>query len=136
MINSIKHVNNNIFKNIITYTVDKAGKATFDVSRKCKSAGYIAPTIGTYLFDVYILPVLNYGCNIWGSLSEPHCIETVHLKYHKYMLGVNPCTCNLAILGKFGRFPILVHQHIKMFKYWICLIHLANDKLVKRPSTT
>ena len=73
--------------------------------------------------------------------SETHCIETVHLKYLKYMLGVKPGTCNLAVLGEFGRFPILVHQHINMFKYWIHLINLANDKLVKKylqhtPTTT
>jgi hypothetical protein len=41
-----------------------------------------------YLFDTYISPIINYGCEIWGSSKSPN-IERVHLKYCKQLLGVS-----------------------------------------------
>jgi exonuclease III len=132
VINSIQHVKGNIFKNMIKYTSNKAYKASFSISKKCKSAGYLTPRIGFYLFDTYVLPVLTYASEIWCNIAEIPNIESVQLKFLKFILGVKPSTSNLAVLGEMGRFPIVILQHVKLFKYWLRLVQLDNDKLVKK----
>ena len=39
------------------------------------------------LFDKLVLPVITYGCEVWGH-EKCSVIEGVHLKFCKYILGV------------------------------------------------
>ena len=39
------------------------------------------------LFDKLILPILNYGSEVWG-FSKAETIERVHLQFRKHLLGV------------------------------------------------
>ncbi|MCU7801013.1 MAG: reverse transcriptase family protein [gamma proteobacterium symbiont of Lucinoma myriamae] len=45
------------------------------------------------LFDCMILPILMYGCEIWG-FHDSSDIERVHLKFLKQLLGVRSQTCD------------------------------------------
>ena len=45
------------------------------------------------LFDKLILPILNYGSEVWG-LSKAEIIERVHLQFCKQLLGVKIQTQN------------------------------------------
>ena len=82
------------------------------------------------IFDTTVVPVLTYSSEVWGYEPRDE-IETVHLKFCKYILGVGTTTPNVAVLGELGRFPIFVQTYIKCVKYWLKLIHLQDGALPK-----
>ena len=59
------------------------------------------------LFDSFVRPVLLYMSDFWGLHSDidpiSNPIELVHLKFCKYLLGVNKNCSNLGILLEVGR---------------------------------
>ena len=88
-------------------------KVSFDVSDKLK------------LFDAMILPILNYGSEIWGLHKAPD-IERVHTKFLKQVLGVRQQTVNAGVnanvYGELGRFPLFVYRKIRILKFWYRLL--------------
>ena len=56
------------------------------------------------LFDSTVLPILLYGCEIWGYSNVP-VLENLHLKFLKILLGVHSKTCNNMVYGELGRYP-------------------------------
>ena len=69
-----------------------------------------------YLFDSYISPVLNYACELWCNLNETAYIESVHMKFLKYIWGIKASTYTHGVLGELGRFPIIVTQYANLLK--------------------
>ena len=55
--------------------------------------------------DRMVLPVLTYGREVCGVGSND-ALERVHLKYCKYILGLNRSTLNCFIYIEVGRFPV------------------------------
>ena len=117
----------------------KGLKAQFKLS---KSFYPQSPNIKTsfHIFDHTIQPIITYGSEIWGPFSSQKLLskkdylfnmcdklpqEKLHLKFCKYLLGVNSKATNLAVRGETGRYPILLQILTNMFKY---LIHLKTSK--------
>ena len=73
-----------------------------------------------------MLPVLTYGCEIWGS-RKFDCLEKVLLKFCKGLLGVPPSATTAAVLGELGRFPIWMTTQLRVINYWM------RSKLGKAP---
>ena len=69
------------------------------------------------LFDALVLPILNYGCEVWG-FHDSQDIEKVHLRFLKRLLGVRQQTCNMAVYGELGRVPLYVTIKIRIIRYW------------------
>ena len=61
---------------MFSYIAEKASKASFSVTRKWKSAGYLTPHVGLFLFDTYVLPILTFGCEMWFNVKDIPKIET------------------------------------------------------------
>ena len=64
------------------------------------------PSVLCQLFDSFVSSILNYGSEIWGFTKSKE-IERVHLKFCKQLLGVKTSTCNMAVYGELGRYPLL-----------------------------
>ena len=125
-----------MFSNMIKYTAGKGRKACFATTRKSLSLGRLTVKIAVQLFDSYVLPVLNYGSEIWCKNKPMAVIETVQLKFLKFILGVKNSTCSDAIYGELGRFPLYLSQIVKLIKYWSRIIKLDKDKLVYKAYCT
>lgn len=82
------------------------------------------------LFDSLILPILTYGCEIWGFYRSDD-VEKVHLRFLKQILGVRRQTSNIAIYGELGRFPLYVIRKIRILKYWYKILNSPNTLLFK-----
>ena len=50
------------------------------------------------LFDSLVVPKLLYGSEVWG-MQGIDCIDKVHIKFLKILLGVRPQTPNYAVYG-------------------------------------
>ena len=82
-----------------------------------------------------IKPILCYASELWSACDLGKCkfrtedgfakyldsitIEKVHLKFCKFILGVNKRTINLAVKGELGRFPVRFSCIMQAFNYRI-----------------
>ena len=45
-------------------------------------------------------------------------LEKLHLKFCKTILGVRQSTCNAAVYGELGRYPLYINRYLRIIKYW------------------
>ena len=69
------------------------------------------------LFDKMILPILLYGCEIWG-FENLESIEIFYRKFLKYILKVNRQTTDCMVYGETGRTPLKVIIETRIVCYW------------------
>ena len=89
--------------------------------------GNLAPSIALNIFDKMVVPILNYGAEVWG-FKEYECIESVQIRFCKKLLGVGRCSSNSAILGELGRYPLFVNLSLKCIKYWFKLLRMPPSR--------
>ena len=56
------------------------------------------------LFDKIIIPICEYGCEVWGFHKAP-AIDRVHRQFCKRILHV---------YGELGIFPLAVNRHLQI----------------------
>ena len=88
----------------------------YGVISKCKQHN-LSMDCQKDLFDRIVQPVLLYGCEIWG-FTKNTLIEKLHLKYCKYILGLNTKTPNYMVYGELGRFPLIINIKVRMISFW------------------
>ena len=83
---------------------DQATKAMYVLISKSRRLN-LSTDIQLHLFDSLVVPILLYGCEIWGYENNS-LIEKLHLKFCKYILRVKKTTPSCMIYGELGRFPL------------------------------
>ena len=117
VLSSVTSARGNIYKKMPSYSVDKANKASFAVTKKCKSVGHLTPAVGMFLFETYVSPILNYACELWCDVKECPRVEAVQLK--KIYISFRSQTefmyyCHSRRDGKISSHCITTHQSIKI----------------------
>ena len=82
------------------------------------------------LFDSTVLPILLYGCEIWGYSNVP-VLENLHLKFLKILLGVHSKTCNNMVYGELGRYPLNIIIKQRVVGYWARMLSGKETKLTR-----
>lgn len=106
---------------------DQAQKAMYGVIRKIRQFN-LPVTCQLELFDKMVVPVLLYGCEVWG-FEKLDSIERVHLKFLKHILCLKSSTPNYMVYGETGRFPLSVIVFTRMVSYWCKLISRTNSSI-------
>ena len=78
------------------------------------------------LFQTMVLPILLYGCEIWGS-ENVNILEKLQLKFLKHLFRLNQRTMSNLIYGETGIYPIHVLVKCRMIKFWTELISQASQ---------
>jgi hypothetical protein len=136
---SIEVVDNfNYLGTVINYTgsftlnqehlMGKALKAMNILLLKCKEFD-LKPKILCQLFDAFVGSILNYASEIWGYTKSKE-IERIHLKFCKRLLQVKLNTCNAAVYGELGRYPLFINRYVRIVKYWF-KINSSNNILIR-----
>ena len=100
-------------------TLSQSGlKALRAIANKVHQLGGLDLDIQVKLFDTLVLPILTYGCEIWGS-RKFDCLEKVLLKFCKDLLGVPLSATTAAVLGELGHFPIWMTTQLHVINYWM-----------------
>ena len=81
--------NNNMNKGI-SVLKNQAYRAMFSLIEKSRKLG-LDFDIQLQLIDSLILPILLYGCEVWG-FKQNYMLERLHLQYCKMLLNVKKCT--------------------------------------------
>jgi hypothetical protein len=108
----------------------QASKALFKMKKCLSRFTNIKISHMLELFDKLILPILNYGAEIWGNINALP-IERVHLKFCKEILGVKSQTQNEFIYGELGRIPMRKQRIIIMIRYWLRVLKCKDTKYTK-----
>lgn len=74
---------------------NQALKAMYGVIRKIRQFN-LPVTCQLELFDKMVVPVLLYGCEVWG-FEKLDSIERVHLKFLKHILCLKSSTPNYMV---------------------------------------
>ena len=123
---------------VFSYGIDdiyqKASKASFKITKSTASAD---PSIQTSinLYDHLIKPIVLYASEIWGifktntarckknddflleSIYAENIADKSHIRFLKYILGVNKNASNLAVLSETGRYPLYISIVLSIVKY-------------------
>ena len=92
---------NGKYKEAIRKQVLQAQRALFAIKRK-KEMYDLPFDITLDLFEKMILPILLYGCEIWG-FEDVGLIEIFYRKFLKYVLKLNKQTPNCMVYGESGK---------------------------------
>lgn len=106
------------------YIVSKALRANSMLLNKISKYN-VSPAISLQLFDAFVGSILNYASPVWG-ISKSKEIERVHLKFCKAILGVKISTCNVAVYGELGRYPMFIARYVSAIKYWFKIQYSDN----------
>jgi hypothetical protein len=102
-------------------------KAMFALLSRCNTLN-LPIDLQLDLFDKMVVPILTYGGEIWG-FSNNSALESVNIKFYKYVLGVKKTTPNCMVYGELGKFPIDITIKCKMITFWNKLVNGKQSKL-------
>ena len=109
-----------------------ARKALFAMRRCCTLLGIRDPALQCKLFDTLVLPILSYGCEVWGAGAKcGAAAEALHKGFMKSPLGVRKSVATHMVLAELGRFPLQIHFWLRILRYYHKTIALDNARLVK-----
>ena len=130
IINSIKQVNGDMFKENSHYLCNKARGAIFSFFKKTKSYGTLPPKLMVQAYKTLIQPILLYGSDIWG-VSKYMCeaIDKVCLFFIRCILRVKPSTSRLMCFGELGIVPPSVLAKINVLNSHLRLKQMSNNSL-------
>ena len=100
---------------------EQANKAIFSLQKKLSRFKNLKLSVMSDLFDKFISPILNYGCEAWG-FHDARNIEKVHLAFFKRIMGVKRSTQDDFVYGCLGRVPMLIQRHYRIVKYWVQIV--------------
>ena len=94
---SVPNYSRNLYS---TKSANNVLKETFSLRKQSRPVvGKLSPTISFKAFDCQILPILEYGSDIWYTGDDVNDLEKIHLKFIKSTLGVRKQTPTPAIYG-------------------------------------
>ena len=118
---------NNNFKKAIAKQVSQAKRAMYALIAKCKRLR-LPVDIQCHLFDSLIVPILLYGCEIWG-FENYEAIKILHRKYIKQMLGLRKSTPGCMVYGESGKTKLKAIIDNRMMTFWCRIITGNRDKI-------
>ncbi len=111
-------------------TLAKQGrKAIFSLKKMVKQFSGLDPLVLCDLFDKMVLPILTYGCEVWG-FHPSDAIERVHRDYMRSVLKVRTTTLNEFLYGELGRLPLRCIRHVRIVKYWFKILQSPDRRLI------
>ena len=109
------------FSSMKKHVVNQARKAFFrnlDLSIACQLK----------LFDNLVVPILTYGCEIWG-VGDLSGIEKVQTDFFKRILKVKQSTPSVMLYGDLGCVPLSISIKKGVIGYWYHIINYSDNKL-------
>ena len=86
---------------------DRASRAMFSLLKKCKMKNLPIDVI-LDLFDKMIMPIVTYGCEMWG-FGNNDIVKKLQLKFYKIVLKLRKSTPSQMVFGEIGKYPIDVY---------------------------
>ena len=98
---------------------EQAERAMFALLNKCNTLD-LPLDVQLDLFDKTILPIMIYGCEVWGY-ENVKILELIQLRFCKYILKVKKSTPNVMVYGELGVYSIEIAIKVRMISFWLKL---------------
>lgn len=121
----VKFNYNNSFRKQELYAAEQGSKALHSVLCKSRALN-LELDVQVELFDKCILPVLSYGCEVWGC-SSTAIVSRIQLKYYKYIFKLRKTTPTCMVLGETGRLPIEDIIKMRILNFWFKIVTSSNQ---------
>ena len=121
---------NNSFNKAADKQLFQAKKALFFLNSKTAQLN-LPVDLQLNLFEKLIIPVLTYGCEIWGFTNLSR-IELFQRKFLKRALNVHKYIANVMAYGETGLAHVENKIYVQMITYWHRIRTADESKLAKR----
>jgi len=75
--------------------------------RRYALLGIRDPALQCKLFDTLVLPILSYGCEVWGVCTKcGAAVDTLHQGILRRLIGVRKSTANHRVVAGLSRSPL------------------------------
>lgn len=112
------------FSSAIKFNVQKAKRAAFQLKKQIVRLGLNVSNSLT-LYDRTVLPVLLYGCEIWG-FDNIEAVEIFDRNFLRYVLGVDLQTPKVFVYGETGRHNIRITVKERMVGFFLRMRQPSN----------
>ena len=123
----IKMNYNNSMNKAIQKQITLAKKSMFSMLSSVQNLN-LPVDLQLNLFQKLVLPVLLYGCEIWGY-TDIKAIEQFHRKYLKSVLKLSKYTANSMVYGEMGIHKLEVTVANRMVSFWYRLKFGKDTKI-------
>ncbi|MEW8548549.1 MAG: reverse transcriptase family protein, partial [Candidatus Thiodiazotropha sp.] len=117
------------FYTAMKHNIDQAKKAMHLLYKRVRNLN-LPIDLQIQLFDHTILPIMLYGCEIWG-FQNTKLLENLHNDFLKNILSLRKSTPHYMIHGEFGRKPLDIIIKSRMIGYWMSIVNGKELKLSK-----
>ena len=118
---------NGKFTKALEERITLSRKALFSLNAKAGRL-HLPPDIHIDLFQKMVLPILIYGCEVWGY-TNLELLEIFFRKFLKRVLWLSKSTPNCVVYGETGTFPISNLVQNRMISFWIKVSEGKSSKL-------
>ena len=121
----------------------KGKAALFAMLKRCHDMNLHTVKMQTSLFGTLVLPVVSYGCEIWGAYHTSKIgtarmhwggkgpAECIQLNFLRQCLGVPTSAPVAAMMHETGCSPIMHHWVARMIGFWNGIIQRPDHDIVK-----
>lgn len=81
------------------------------------------------LFDHTVLPILTYGCEIWG-FENTNILERIHTDFLRRITKSRKSTPLYMLYGELGRYPLYINIKTRMLQFWNRILSGKQEKIV------
>ena len=109
------------------HIAEQAKKAMYLLNKRIKNLD-LPIDLQLKLFDNTILPILTYGCEIYG-FEDYKMLEVVQNQFLRCLANFRKSTPLNTILGEFGRYPLEITIKSRMIGFWVRILTNKHSKL-------
>ena len=120
---------------------EKSNKAMFSLSKSLYTGVTFNPNLPLKVFDSTIRPIITYACEVWGHQYSKVLLkvnqidklpfESINNRFCKFVMGLPRQASNFGVKAELGRGLILSFVCSQVFRYWIRLVNMDHDRLIK-----
>ena len=123
-----EYLNYNVTSNVLS---ESAGRALGSIQNKVYHLKGLDFKSYCKLFNVGVVPIMNYGAGIWG-FKDYSKAENVQNRAIRFYLGVNNYSPKHAFKGDVGWVDDRVRRQIEMLRYWNRIVNMDNSRIEKK----
>ena len=118
------------FFKAIKHNIDHARKALHLLYKRINNL-QIPIDLQIQLFDHTILPLLLYGCEVWGY-QNTKMLDAVYNQFLRSITKLRKSTPVYMLYAELGRTPIEIQIKTRMIGFWISLVNGNNSKFSRK----
>ncbi len=106
----------NPFVNIESAIIQKCYRSNYKIRQYCQNFGQLPPIMAKHFFETLLLPIIEYGSEIWYSASASQTLSIFQRNYFRRVLHVREKTPNNGVYGDMGIYPLDIRLRNNVIK--------------------